>query len=74
MQDGASASRANHANAGHGVIFTRALGFPFFGEVPTLTQTLGSILVIGSGVMLSFGEAAVARFRRRALGTGRGAG
>jgi drug/metabolite transporter (DMT)-like permease len=51
-----------------GVVFTRTLGFPAFGEVPTLTQALGSLLVIASGVLLSFGETAVARFRRRALG------
>jgi drug/metabolite transporter (DMT)-like permease len=51
-----------------GVVFTRALGFPFFGEVPTLTQILGSILVIASGVILSFGGAALARLRRSALG------
>lgn len=54
-----------------GVVFTRALGVPFFGEVPTLTQALGSLLVIGSGVMLSLGAAAVARLRRRPLGPAR---
>ncbi len=52
-----------------GVVFTRVLGFPFFGEVPNWTQALGSMLVIGSGVLLSVGAAAVARFRRQGLGS-----
>jgi drug/metabolite transporter (DMT)-like permease len=50
-----------------GVVFTRALGAPFFGEVPTVEQLLGSILVIASGLSLSLGSAAVALLRRRAL-------
>jgi drug/metabolite transporter (DMT)-like permease len=36
-----------------GVVFTRALGAPAFGEVPNAMQALGSLLVIASGLLLS---------------------
>jgi len=36
-----------------GVVFTRVLGVPAFGEVPDALQALGSLLVIASGVLLS---------------------
>jgi drug/metabolite transporter (DMT)-like permease len=36
-----------------GVVFTRALGAPAFGEIPNVMQALGSVLVIASGVLLS---------------------
>jgi drug/metabolite transporter (DMT)-like permease len=49
-----------------GIVFTRALGVPLFGEIPGVTQSLGSLLVIASGVLLSLGEAGMARLRRRA--------
>jgi drug/metabolite transporter (DMT)-like permease len=49
-----------------GVLFTRALGVPFFGEVPSAAQLAGSLLVIASGVLLSLGGAAVALLRRTA--------
>jgi drug/metabolite transporter (DMT)-like permease len=54
-----------------GVVFTRALGLALLGELPTPTQGLGSLLVIGSGVLLSFGETALARFRRPPPGPAR---
>jgi drug/metabolite transporter (DMT)-like permease len=34
------------------VVFMRVLAVPFFGEIPTLMQLAGSLLVIGSGVLL----------------------
>jgi drug/metabolite transporter (DMT)-like permease len=46
-----------------GVVFTRALAMPIFGEVPDATQAVGSLLVIASGVLLAFGRMAVARLR-----------
>lgn len=36
-----------------GIIFTRCLAVPLFGEVPTLVQVAGSVLVIGSGMALA---------------------
>jgi len=35
-----------------GVIFARALAFAVFGEVPDGAQTLGSLLIVGSGALL----------------------
>ena len=52
-----------------GVVFTRTLGALFFGELPTAMQVLGSSLVIASGLTLSLGPTAMARLRRRSLGT-----
>jgi drug/metabolite transporter (DMT)-like permease len=37
------------------LVLTRAFGVIFFGERPPVTATLGSLLVIGSGLVLSFG-------------------
>jgi drug/metabolite transporter (DMT)-like permease len=51
-----------------GIVFTRVLGVPLFGEIPGVIQTLGSLLVIASGVLLSVGEARMVRLRRRAFG------
>lgn len=50
------------------VVFTRVLGAALFGELPGAFQLVGSSLVIASGVSLSFGPAALARFRRRSPG------
>jgi drug/metabolite transporter (DMT)-like permease len=36
-----------------GVVFTRLLAIVAFGEVPNATQAIGSLLVIGSGVLLA---------------------
>jgi drug/metabolite transporter (DMT)-like permease len=49
-----------------GVLFTRALGLVFFGEVPSAVQLVGTLLVIASGVLLSLGESALALLRRTA--------
>jgi drug/metabolite transporter (DMT)-like permease len=49
-----------------GVLFTRGLGAVFFGEVPSAMQLVGTLLVIASGVLLSFGGAALALLRRTA--------
>jgi drug/metabolite transporter (DMT)-like permease len=35
------------------VVFARLLAVPIFGEVPSLTQVAGSLLVIASGVLLT---------------------
>jgi len=38
-----------------GVVFARVLAAPFFGEVPDTGQVAGSVLVIGSGILLAAG-------------------
>lgn len=40
-----------------GVVFVRLFALPVFGEVPSLTQATGSLLVVGSGVMLALRDA-----------------
>jgi drug/metabolite transporter (DMT)-like permease len=40
-----------------GVVMTRALAAPIFGEIPTIAQGLGSLLVVASGVVLALGDA-----------------
>jgi drug/metabolite transporter (DMT)-like permease len=40
-----------------GVVFSRAIGAPLFREVPSAMQTIGSLLVIVSGIALAFGKA-----------------
>jgi drug/metabolite transporter (DMT)-like permease len=53
-----------------GIVFTRILGVPLFGEIPNAAQVLGSLLVIASGVLLSLGEIGMSRLWRRTLGQG----
>jgi len=50
-----------------GVVFTRVLALPVFGEIPTVVQALGSLMVVGSGVVLALGERAVTRAGRGKL-------
>jgi drug/metabolite transporter (DMT)-like permease len=40
-----------------GIVFTRVFALPIFGERPTLMAVAGSLLVIGSGVMLALRSA-----------------
>ena len=35
------------------IVFVRVIAFPLFGEVPSLVQVAGSVLVVGSGVILA---------------------
>jgi len=51
-----------------GVVFVRILAVPIFGEVPNAMQTIGSLSVVGSGVLLTMGGAAAAHLRRRRVG------
>jgi drug/metabolite transporter (DMT)-like permease len=39
-----------------GVVFTRALAVPFFGEVPSAMQAAGSLLVVVAGAVLATGR------------------
>jgi drug/metabolite transporter (DMT)-like permease len=45
------------------VVFARLLALPVFGEIPNLVQALGSLLVIGSGGLLTMGHRAAERVR-----------
>ncbi len=47
-----------------GVVFTRLLAVPVFGERPDAMQIAGSLLVVGAGVLLAAGGPALARLRR----------
>jgi drug/metabolite transporter (DMT)-like permease len=47
-----------------GVVFSRAIAAPLFREIPSVTQALGSLFVIASGIALAFGKAAFDRLRR----------
>jgi drug/metabolite transporter (DMT)-like permease len=38
------------------VVFARVLALPVFGEIPNVAQALGSLLVIGSGALLTTGH------------------
>lgn len=39
-----------------GVVFTRALAMPIFGEAPSFVQATGSLLVVAAGVFLALGR------------------
>jgi drug/metabolite transporter (DMT)-like permease len=47
-----------------GVVFARVLAVPIFGEVPNATQAIGSLSVIGSGVLIAIAGPAATRVRR----------
>jgi drug/metabolite transporter (DMT)-like permease len=47
-----------------GVVFARLLAVPIFGEVPNATQAIGSLSVIGSGVLIAIAGPAAAQLRR----------
>jgi drug/metabolite transporter (DMT)-like permease len=46
-----------------GVVFARLLAAASFHEVPSATQGLGSLLVIGSGIVLAFGRSRLVPIR-----------
>src|SRR5258708_32621000 len=47
-----------------GVVFSRAVAAPLFREIPSVTQAVGSLLVIVAGMTLAFGKAAFDRLQR----------
>jgi drug/metabolite transporter (DMT)-like permease len=50
-----------------GVVFSRAVAAPLFGEIPSVTQAVGSLLVIVAGMALAFGKAAFDQLHRRCV-------
>jgi drug/metabolite transporter (DMT)-like permease len=48
-----------------GMIFTRALALPLFGEVPSSSQLVGSALILASGALLAAGSSQWRRLRAR---------
>ena len=47
-----------------GVVFSRAIAAPLFREIPSVTQAMGSLLVIVSGMALAFGKSVFDRIQR----------